>query len=71
MPLVYDFKDIASRMKGELKQEPEPEAELVPYSPAPSWRSLFPMLCHHCCGTGVNLTTGNPCNRCHGSGVSP
>jgi len=33
MPLVYDFKDIASRMKGELKESPHPRWRLCLLQP--------------------------------------
>jgi len=39
---VYDFKDIASRMKGELKVHPEPEPEITIRTilPPAHWRRL-------------------------------
>ncbi len=70
--LVYDYADIASRMKGELKQEPESKVEIMPCPPAPNWPSMKPAkVCHLCCGSGINLITGGTCDRCNGSGVSP
>ena len=65
--LVYDYADIASRIKGGLKQEPK----LKPRPPAPNWGSLQTQMCLACHGSGVNLINGGTCNRCNGSGVSP
>jgi len=65
--LVYDYTDIASRIKGELKQKPAPKVELIPCPPAPKWPAP---ICHSCHGTGVNLITGGTCARCNGSGAS-
>ena len=67
MPIVYDFKDIASRMKGELKQEPEPGVELMP--PPSSWFAR--QFCAPCNGSGVDPMHGGNCSHCFGSGVSP
>jgi len=64
--LVYDFKDIASRMKGEAK--PAPKVELMPPPPS-SW---FPIqFCAPCNGSGVDPMHGGHCHHCHGKGVSP
>jgi hypothetical protein len=67
MPLIYDFKDIASRMKGELKQEPEPKEELMP-PPSNSWWQAR-RFCTPCNGSGVNPMHGGVCSHCYGMGV--
>jgi len=68
--LVYDYADIASRMKGELKQEPEPK--IIPCPPAPSsnswWRAR--RFCAQCNGSGMDPMHGGTCSHCHGSGVT-
>ncbi len=70
--LVYDFKDIASRMKGELKQEPAPEVELMPLPPAHLWRDMSTLPnCIPCNGSGVDPFNGNVCKCCYGRGVTP
>jgi DnaJ-class molecular chaperone len=71
MPLVYDFKDIASRMKGELKQEPEPK--LMPIPTEPSWRDMLlsRSFCARCNGSGVDPMHGGSCKYCYGKGVVP
>lgn len=73
--LVFDFKDIASRMKGELKVK----VELHPVDritdrvilSRPHWRDLMKQLpcpkCHYSC---INAN-GNVCRFCTGSGVQP
>ena len=61
--LAYDFKDIASRMKGEAKPK------VMPRLPAPSW-SIAP-ICPRCKGAGANLIAGGTCDLCNGSGISP
>lgn len=46
---VYDFKDIAQRMKGELKAQPEPELEvIVRTKPLAHWRLLNVYDCSRC-----------------------
>lgn len=63
MPLVYDFKDIASRMKGELKQEPTLEEILRPEEPEEHE-------CLACNGTGRdNRVWASRCHFCKGTGV--
>ena len=64
--LVYDYADIASRMKGELKQEPEPK--LMP-SPSNALRNRT--FCRPCNGSGWDPLHGGNCRHCLGSGVSP
>jgi len=66
--LVYDYADIATRMKGELKPQPEPRVEIMP---PPSWRDMLRSFCAICNGSGADPIHGGNCNRCHGSGVSP
>ena len=67
--LVYDFKDIASRMKGELKQEPELKVEIMP-PPSTSWRDILGP-CIPCNGSGVDPFNGRVCKCCYGRGVTP
>ncbi len=62
---VYDFKDIAARMKGELKARPEPE----PFVVAPRW-SLVHMPCMKCHGVGEEAYRVK-CTRCNGTGNEP
>lgn len=70
--LVYDFKDIASRMKGELKQDPEPMEETIPCPPAPNWGNILNRpLCPPCNGSGVDPRHGGNCQYCYGKGVRP
>jgi len=69
MALVYDFKDIASRMKGELKREPEPEPEVELVSSLSTWFNQ--KFCAPCNGSGVDPMHCGPCRHCNGSGVSP
>jgi len=65
--LVYDYPDIASRMKGELKQEPK--VELLPPSSNSWWQAR--RFCAPCNGSGANPINGSSCRYCKGSGVSP
>jgi len=67
--LVYDYADIASRMKGELKQEPESMPKLMHPRPDLWWRSRT--FCAPCNGSGMDPMHGGICNHCNGSGVSP
>jgi len=68
--LVYDYADIASRMKGELKREPEPK--IMPCSPVPSSASWWQARrCAPCSGNGADPVHGGICSRCNGSGVFP
>lgn len=69
IPFVYDFKDINSRMKGDLLPRKEPVVELMP-PPLPSWRNMNPKLCINCHGCGQDQN-GLVCLRCFGSGVEP
>jgi len=62
---VYDFKDIAARMKGELKAQPEPE----PFGIAPHWRFVH-MPCMRCHGGGEEAFCVQ-CTRCNGTGNEP
>jgi len=62
--LVYDYADIASRMKGELK----PEVEIMPIPPN-TW--LNRTFCAQCHGSGMAAGHGGTCMHCHGLGVSP
>jgi len=73
MALVYDFKDIASRMKGELKQEPAPELMPCPPTPTPNWRDMVlrHSFCATCNGSGADPMHGGLCNHCNGTGVAP
>jgi len=72
MAFVYDFKDIASRMKGELKREPEPEVEIVPPLPNSWWRNPpVRSFCAPCNGSGVDPMHGGMCRQCIGTGVNP
>jgi len=64
--LVYDYPDIASRMKGELKQEPR--VELTPPSSDSWWQAR--RFCAQCRGSGVNLIHGGTCCICKGLGVT-
>lgn len=68
---VYDFKDIASRMKGEMKASPEPEPIKVGINPLPQayWR-LVHLPCRKCGGDGDDAL-GNTCYNCGGTGVEP
>jgi len=62
MPLVYDFKDIASRMKGELKQGPTLVEILETEEP----------ICPACNGSGRDIKAwAMRCHYCSGKGVSP
>lgn len=68
---VYDFKDINSRLKGDLLPRKEREAvvELMPAAPAPIWRNLLAK-CSNCRGMGLDLH-GKFCVQCNGSGLEP
>lgn len=74
--LVFDFKDIASRMKGELKAAPEPEPEhkytVRTALPRANWRDLTPQpaVCSECHGCGKG-PFGDRCSWCYGTGVEP
>ncbi len=69
--LVYDYADIASRMKGELKQKPEPKAEIMP-PPASLWRNMLARsFCAPCNGSGVDPMFGGACKHCNGRGIVP
>lgn len=64
MPLVYDFKDIASRMKGEAKPKIEPKVEPLPCNwPLPT------SICKPCRGTGMGILNVSVCKYCNGSGA--
>jgi len=62
--LVYDFKDIHSRMKGDLLPRKEPEVKVK----LPGWSSphLPCCLCGGCGTEGLHL-----CRRCGGRGLEP
>lgn len=70
MAIVDDFKDIASRMKGELKVQPKPVPE--PPKPLRNWRDMVlqPAICYNCHGGGLDAF-GNCCERCCGTGLEP
>ena len=59
--IVDDFKDIASRMKGELK----PEDRLKPYCD-----NVLNSICPDCDGSGQDKTTHwiSRCSYCNGTG---
>ncbi len=65
--LVYDYTDIASRMKGELKQEPK--VETIPPLSNSWWQAR--LFCAQCKGNGVDPMHGGDCKYCHGLGVIP
>ena len=70
--LVYDFKDIASRMKGELKQEPTQKVEPMPWFADHSWRNMSALpICIPCNGSGVVPPRGGVCKCCFGRGLTP
>jgi DnaJ-class molecular chaperone len=67
MAIVDNFKDIASRMKGELKVKPVP----LVHPASPSNSVFMPELCLRCHGNGVNAQDPGYCTRCLGIGFEP
>lgn len=61
---VYDFKDIAQRMKGELKVQPEPVIELMPL---PLGKNML-IFCSVCKGLGQDFYDSK-CVQCNGQGI--
>ncbi len=71
MAIIDDFKDIASRMKGELapKREPlAPDYDAGEAVPAPGWPHVLSPICGGCQGYGEN-PPGSLCLVCNGKGV--
>lgn len=67
MAIIDDFKDIASRMKGELKPKAKPRSVFGVVQKAP-WEigTGTYLVCTGCDGSG--LRSGRACYVCNGSG---
>lgn len=61
MAIVDDYKDIRSRMKGDLKPQPEPQEE---------HSEKMIDFCKLCIGSG-KLLSGFICIKCGGTGFKP
>jgi len=65
--LVYDFKDIHSRMKGDLLPRKQPKVEMI-QEVQDRWR--LPTLCTRCFGSRRDHN-GVLCSYCNASGIEP